>query len=147
MAHVQGIGALGLLCEWALLVEGFKSGLGASGSSRSSHPSTRCHWASGGMVSTGVEQQESEVMGESQVNGPFCDISCVFKIIKFLFFLLFLVYSSFWILGICVLLEAKGISLGIENLLFITWPLSGYSSAAPPWPSSPSIPWGQGLPP
>lgn len=34
-------------------------------------------------------------------------------------------------LGICVLLEAKGISLGIETLLFITWLLSSYSSAAP----------------
>lgn len=96
------------------------------------------------MVSTGIEQQELEVMGESQVNGPFCDISCVLKIIKFL---LFLVYSSFWMLGICVLLEAKGISLGIETLLFITWPLSGYSPAARPRPASPSIPWGQGLPP
>lgn len=39
------------------------------------------------MICTGVEQQESETMGENQVNGHFCDISCVFKIIKFLFLL------------------------------------------------------------
>lgn len=60
-AHVQGIRALGLLCEWAPLVGVLNLVWEQVAALETARPEV-----SRGMISPGVEQQESEMMGRTR---------------------------------------------------------------------------------